>query len=120
LLDRIDLHVEVASLTERELFEMEPSHSTAMVRERVLQARAFREERKLEGYGQPLEGLAELKPGVRRFLQRTVSVDRTSARGVSRVVKVARSIADLAKSCEVEELHIAEAIQFQRTVWRRT
>jgi magnesium chelatase family protein len=120
LLDRIDLHVEVASLTERELFEMEPSHPTAMVRERVLQARAFREERKLEGYGQPLEGLAELKPGVRRFLQRTVSVDRTSARGVSRVVKVARSIADLAKSCEVEELHIAEAIQFQRTVWRRT
>jgi magnesium chelatase family protein len=120
LLDRIDLHVEVASLTERELFELEPSEPSAVIRARVLQARKFREARRREEEPEPPEPLDGLRPAVRRFLQRSVSLDCISARGVAGVVKVARSIADLAESQQIEDLHIAEAIQFRRIVWRRS
>jgi magnesium chelatase family protein len=119
LLDRIDLHVEVPSLTEEELFDLEPSESSAEIRARVAEARRFRFER-MEGMGEDAaDVLSSLAPGVRRFLRRSPVMDGSSARGLARVLRVARSIADLVGSHSLEEVHVAEAVQFRRTVWGR-
>ncbi|MGI8427317.1 MAG: YifB family Mg chelatase-like AAA ATPase [Actinomycetota bacterium] len=116
LLDRIDLHVEVPLLTHSELLEIEPSEPSAKVRERVIAARQFRAERpQLES--QKNSDLMALDASVRRFLSIALAHDRSSARAVARALNVARSIADLEGSLAVTEAHVAEALQFRRSVW---
>jgi len=116
LLDRIDLHVEVPLLTHDELLEIEPSEPSSKVRERVVAARQFKRERpRVES--QKNSDLMVLGPSVRRFLSIALAHDRSSARAVARALKVARSIADLEGSPAVGESHVAEALQFRRSVW---
>ncbi|HEU4866615.1 MAG TPA: YifB family Mg chelatase-like AAA ATPase [Actinomycetota bacterium] len=115
LLDRVDLQVEVPRLTQDELFDLEPAEPSALVRDRVIRARSFREGR-LES-GPDATGLADLDTTARRFLRRALGSMDTSARGMDRVVRVARSIADLAASMQIEEQHLAEALQYRRPVW---
>ncbi|MFO0254252.1 MAG: YifB family Mg chelatase-like AAA ATPase [Betaproteobacteria bacterium] len=117
LLDRIDLQIEVPALPEQDLVRQTAAESSASVRARVVAARdrararqgranALLEGREIEQHCAPgEEGAALLKQAISRL--------GLSARACHRVLKVARSIADLAASADVAAPHIAEAIQYR-------
>lgn len=121
LLDRIDLHVEVARLTESELLDLEPSEPSAVVRARVVAARLRRKAREggQDAMARPgeIEELCMLDSSARRFLRRTLLDHATSARAFRRVLRVARTIADIEGEDQVGEAQLAEAFQFRRVVW---
>lgn len=118
ILDRIDLHVELSPLGSSELIDGPRGESSAAVRERVVAARARQHAR-----GQVLPngrlGVAELgrvaRLGVegRTALVHGAGAHRLSARATSRVLKVARTLADLAGSVGVEEPHVVRALSFR-------
>ena len=120
LLDRIDLHVEVPRLGDNDDSELaEPS---AAVRERTARARATQ----IDRAGKPNQGLSvselrkycTLSRSGRRLLARALEKLHLSARARDRVLRVARTIADLAQSEHIADVHVAEAIGF-RTMDRR-
>ena len=121
LLDRIDLHVEVPRLHDEE--DCGLAESSAAVRERVAGARAVQ----IDRAGKPNQGLAvsELRrhcapaPSGRKLLARAMEKLHLSARARDRVLRVARTIADLAQSDRIGDEHVAEAIGF-RTLDRGT
>jgi magnesium chelatase family protein len=121
LLDRIDLQVEVAALSEDELLEVGPSEPSAMVRARVLQARQaqLRRTEALNGAvsGGDIEDACGLDLGTRAFLREAMAAQYTSARAFHRLLRVARTIADLDGVANVGEAQVAEALQFRRSVW---
>jgi magnesium chelatase family protein len=118
LLDRIDLHVEVPALPPEELLHAQPGESSAAVRERCEAAR----ERALARQGkanQLLQGAeldAHAAPGreAQQFLRTAATRLGWSARSTHRVLKVARTIADLAGAASIEVGHVAEAVQYRR------
>ena len=117
LLDRIDLHVEVPALDARDLACEKPGEDSGAVRERVMAARE-RQLRRQPGANArlgnaELETRARVTPEARAFL-REASAERTlSARGHHRVLKVARTIADLAGHDDVLRDDVAEAVQYR-------
>jgi len=120
LLDRIDMRVEVGSLTEHELMELPDGEPTRYIAERVLRAH----DRALTRQGKPNDGLQAgeieriCKPeGQVKQLLHAASVRLGwSARAYHRVLKVSRSIADLEGSEELATAHVAEAIQYRRSL----
>jgi magnesium chelatase family protein len=116
LLDRIDLHVEVPRLTEAELLELGPSEPSAAVRARVVAARRLRDRRAAEEQSER-SVLAGLGTSARDILRGALAREPLSARAMGRILRVARTIADLDGSPGVEEPHVAEALQFRRIVW---
>ena len=118
LLDRIDLQVEVPSLPGEVLQRAPDGESSALVRERVIAARARQMARQgkvnaqlsikeIDRYCQPdADGATLLKQALSRL--------NLSARAYHRVLRVARSIADLAGSLAIAPPHIAEAVQYRR------
>ncbi|HLJ07618.1 MAG TPA: YifB family Mg chelatase-like AAA ATPase [Acidimicrobiia bacterium] len=120
-LDRIDLQVEVAALSEEELLEMEPSEPSAMVRARVLAARAAQlgraEALNHSLSDRDLEDACALDAEGNAFLRRAMATQPTSARAYHRLLRVARTIADLDGVAGVGEQQVAEALQFRRSVW---
>ena len=121
LLDRIDLHVEVPALDYRELVEAPSGEGTASVRARVERARTVQRER-LHGltiYCNAQMGVRETREHCRhdeacaRLLEGAMRALGLSARGYARVLKVARTIADLAGERMIGLAHIAEAIQYR-------
>lgn len=116
LLDRMDLWIEVPRLSEAELFGLEGSEPSADIRRRVMAARRFRDQRlDAEPGGGP--ELRRLRAPVRSFLRRTSALEASSARSLDRLLKVARSIADLAGTPDIDEAQVAEALQYRRNVW---
>ena len=122
LLDRIDLQVEVAALSEDELLQMEPSEPSGVVRARVLEARTaqLRRTASLNGAvaGTGIEEACRLDAGSRAFLRSALAEQYASARAFHRLLRVARTIADLDGAEAVGEAQIAEALQFRRMVWQ--
>jgi magnesium chelatase family protein len=122
LLDRIDLQVEVAALSDDELLQMEPSEPSGVVRARVLEARRaqLRRTESLNGAvtGTDIEDACCLDAGSRAFLRSALAEQYASARAFHRLLRVARTIADLDGAEAVGEAQIAEALQFRRMVWQ--
>jgi magnesium chelatase family protein len=121
LLDRIDIQIEVPRLTRRHLMERTAGEASALVRRRVVAARKLQEQR-YEGTGvfsnsamtnAMLDTHCRTTPDGERFLGHAVESLGLSARSYHRVLKVARTIADLAHSERVEEAHLAEAVQYR-------
>jgi magnesium chelatase family protein len=121
LLDRIDLHVEVPSLTYEEMTSRREAEGTATVRARVEEARRLQRER-FRGSSvfcnanMGARGVREHcrhDDGCARLLEGAMRALGLSARGYTRVLKVARTIADLAGEQRIGLAHIAEAIQYR-------
>src|SRR5690625_1320979 len=116
LLDRIDLQAHTSVFRPEELPHLQPGETTAVVRARVLSARA----RALERQGTPNARLTgrplrqHCTPGQagRVFLDRNLSKAGLSARGFDRMLRTSRTIADLAGSTRVAPEHLAEALGY--------
>jgi len=120
LLDRFDLRIELARPAVDELLATGPGESTATVRARVLAARARAAERGVEANGAlpagRLDEVAPLSPGAARLLRRQLELGALSGRGLHRVRRVARTLADLdGQGDEVDEGHVALALQLRVT-----
>lgn len=122
LLDRIDIQCEIQPVTFNDLAKMEPGEPSSAIRERVIAARKIQEERyrafkgihcnaqmterMLHDFAQPdAKSLEMLRMAMERL--------KLSARAYGRILKVARTIADLAASPEVQLPHIAEAVGYR-------
>ena len=121
LLDRIDLHIEAPALTVDELRNANPGETSAAIRERIQEARDYQRQR---FDGSRLQVNAEMGPKLIRehcqltsvqgdLLQGAMERLKLSARAYDRILKVARSIADLGKSEKIETPHLLEAIQYR-------
>lgn len=113
-LDRMDLYVEVAKLNESELMDQRSEGTSSEVRSRVAKARHLRRERDRSSAPSLVE---MLEPEAEAFVRKAIAVGRFSARGLSRHLKVARTISDLAGQASIGAEAVAEAMQYSRPVW---
>ncbi len=116
LLDRIDLHVEVPTVAYKELRGSGDGVSSAEMRQRVEAARERQQQRGFYNAQIPHQKLRELSaldPAGERTLEMAVRRMGLSARAHDRVLKVARTIADLGGSKAVSAKHVAEAVQYR-------
>jgi magnesium chelatase family protein len=128
LFDRIDLHIDVPAVKAADLSLPPPAEGSAEVAARVAAARARQqarfarlpEDRRIrtnaEADGALLEEIAAPEPDGRKLLHDAAERMRLSARGYHRVLRVARTLADLDASDSVRRLHIAEAVSYRRIV----
>ncbi|MDE1177773.1 MAG: YifB family Mg chelatase-like AAA ATPase [Edaphobacter sp.] len=137
LLDRIDIHIEVPAVEYKELRGGAATEGSAEIRERVLSARRRQHDRfsaakpaartaarqiysNSQMLTQQIRTFCALQPDAERLLERAMQQQGLSARAHDRILKVARTIADLAGSELVLTPHIAEAIQYRtldRSYW---
>ena len=128
LLDRIDIHCEIQAVPFAQLSQMQPGEPSAAIRERVIRARNIQTERfsslpKQGGQGRVhcnammtekmLHEFAEPDAQSLEMLRMAMERLKLSARAYSRILKVARTIADLEGSEKVQSMHIAEAIGYR-------
>jgi magnesium chelatase family protein len=131
LLDRIDIHIDVPAVNYKEMRSGVEPESSAKIRERVMRARSAQLERfatspkeKLYCNAQMgprhIRAFCELSADCERLLERAMAQQGLTARAHDRILKVARTIADLEGGRAIEPKHIAEAIQYRtldRTFW---
>lgn len=121
LLDRVDIHLEVRRLGETELMQYEPGESSAAMRQRVINARNIQLQRfadtgltaNAQMHPRQLRKFCQLEGPGQLLLQQAIHQLHLSARAYDRILKVARTIADLAAIPQIQASHIAEAIQFR-------
>lgn len=122
LLDRIDLHVEVTPVAFSELSTTKVQEGSAAIRERVIKAREIQAERYKAYDGiysnsqmssKMLKQICVINSAGQTLLKTAMEKLNLSARAYDRILKVARTIADLAESEEIKVEHLAEAIQYR-------
>lgn len=122
LLDRIDIHVEVVPVPFRDMDSVEKGERSEIIRERVIKARQAQQERFKEDSNvhanaqmssKQLQIHCQLSPEGRQLLKNAMERLSLSARAYDRILKVARTIADLAYSEKIENDHLAEAINYR-------
>jgi magnesium chelatase family protein len=122
LLDRIDLHVEVDPVSAADLALPPPAEGTAEIAARVARARAIQSQRARETGartnaeldGDALESFATPDEPGRKLLVQAADAMRLSARGYTRMLRVSRTIADLAGAENIGRIHVAEALSYRR------
>ena len=119
LLDRVDIQIEVPAVPPEELWHAAQGESSATVRVRVVAAheRAMKRQGKANAELTTREIEKHCSPDERgtALLKQAIGILRLSARGYHRILKLARTIADLAGAAAVSTAHIAEAIQYRRS-----
>lgn len=121
IMDRIDLHIEVPRLSYDKLQEKTVEEKSEKIRMRVEKARKLQEERfkdllivtNSEMTSADIKNFCKLDQQSSELLKSAVSALKLSARGYHRIIKVARTIADLAGSEMIQSQHIAEAVQYR-------
>ena len=126
LFDRVDLHVDVPAVSAADLSLPPPAESSRDVAARVAAARRLQTERvadvpqerrprcNAELDGELLEELAAPEPAGRKLLTDAAERLKLSARGYHRVLRVARTLADLERVATVARIHVAEALSYRR------
>jgi magnesium chelatase family protein len=129
LLDRIDLHIEVPTVKFREMTAERTGENSAQIRERVIAARRLQQDRfaarprvtcNARMGAREIKAHCALDSSTLDLLKLAMTEKNLSARAYDRILKVARTIADLAASERLTADHISEAIQFRsldREVW---
>ena len=130
LMDRIDIHIDVPAVNYKEMRSTSVPESSLQIRERVMNARQIQLSRfshlkeKLYCNAQMsprhIRSFCELAADCERLLERAMTQQGLSARAHDRILKVARTVADLESAPAIEPKHIAEAIQYRtldRTFW---
>ncbi|HET6996198.1 MAG TPA: YifB family Mg chelatase-like AAA ATPase [Chitinophagaceae bacterium] len=122
LLDRIDLHVEVTPVAFNELTNLRSQENSAHIRDRVIKAREVQEQRYKDRNGiycnaqmssNMLKDICVINTVGVNLLKAAMEKLNLSARAYDRILKVARTIADLSNSDEIRPEHLAEAIQYR-------
>jgi magnesium chelatase family protein len=130
LMDRIDIHIDVPAVNYKEMRSTNEPEASAQIRDRVIRTR----QKQLERFASSKEKLycnaqmssrhirtaCPLSADCERLLERAMTQQGLSARAHDRILKVARTIADLEGADPIEPKHIAEAIQYRsldRTYW---
>ena len=130
LLDRIDIHVDVPAINPMDIYKQTESESSEDVRKRVKYARDIQKERNrnnpepnkyLNSYldGEELFLACNLEKSARDLLEQAVSKMGLSMRGHNRVLRVARTIADLEGSKDVTHRHLAESLNFRQLSFKK-
>jgi magnesium chelatase family protein len=122
LLDRIDIHVEVTPVAFGELTKERISEKSATVRERVMKAREMQEKRFTEVENvhcnaqmtaKKIQAICKIDDAGRQLLKTAMERLGLSARAYDSILKVSRTIADLDGAEEIQNQHLAEAIQYR-------
>ena len=121
ILDRIDLHVEVPRIKFEKLAQTNNAEKSADIRERAEKARAIQQKRfsgsktvsNSEMDGEQIKQFCQLDADCANLMRSAVSTFHLSGRAYYRIIKVARTIADLAGEERIAPSHIAEAIQYR-------
>ncbi|QQG44407.1 MAG: YifB family Mg chelatase-like AAA ATPase [Candidatus Roizmanbacteria bacterium] len=122
LLDRIDLHIHVPPVDQDKLSGDEKSEQSSQIRERVVKARKIQNKRfklkriKTNGEMSQIEikESCQFTEGAKQFLRQAISQLSLSARSYFKIIKVAQTIADLNERDVIEEVFVAEALQFRK------
>ena len=125
MFDRIDIHIDVPPVDPLDMSAPPPKENSATVAARVAKAREIQVRRYIENNtphiasnaeadGELLETVAAPDADGRALLTQAAEKMRLSARGYHRILKVARTIADLDGAPSVKRLHIAEALSYRR------
>ncbi|MCL6523297.1 MAG: YifB family Mg chelatase-like AAA ATPase [Thermoflavifilum sp.] len=122
LLDRIDLHVEVTPVSFLQLSSQQPAEKSTSIRERVIRARQIQQQRyqahpgiycNAQIHSQLLRQYCAIPQAGAQLLKTAMERLHLSARAYDRILKVARTIADLDNSADIQIQHLAEAIQYR-------
>jgi magnesium chelatase family protein len=121
LLDRIDMHLEVFPLSYSEMFTSKESESSAAIRARVIKSREIQSTRfkqmnirtNAEMNSAQVKVICTIDSSSSNLLQSAIEKLQLSARAYDRILKMARTIADLSGASEIEMKHLAEAINYR-------
>jgi magnesium chelatase family protein len=124
ILDRFDIVIYVSNINIAELFDKAPREKSRIIRERVTNARTIQRTRTpnttgSESYlngkasGQSFEDITKIDTQTAGFFQKAIQHTGLSTRGCHKILRVARTIADLENSRQIQQYHLAEALQYR-------
>ena len=121
LLDRLDIHLEVPALPAADVLSVNLGENSAAIKERVLRARLLQQDRlpisaavtNAQMNHRQIKKFCGLNEECKRLLKMAIEELNLSARAYDKILKVARTIADLADAGSIQTEHLAEAIQYR-------